>query len=75
MVQQENYDIIAITEIWWEDSHNWSAAMDDKELFRRDRQGWECFDHLEFSDGDVRIEYFRVRIGRKVNKEYVMGVS
>ena len=28
IVQQENYDIVAITETWWDDSHNWSAAMD-----------------------------------------------
>lgn len=39
MVLQESYDIIAITETWWADSHDWNAAMDDYELFRRDRQG------------------------------------
>lgn len=22
MVQQKNYDIVAITETWWDDSHN-----------------------------------------------------
>ena len=27
-VQQENYDIVAITETWWDESRNWSAAMD-----------------------------------------------
>ncbi|KAK4823930.1 hypothetical protein QYF61_008316 [Mycteria americana] len=39
IVQQENYDIVAITETWWDDSHNWSAAMGGDKLFRRDRQG------------------------------------
>ena len=39
IVQQENYDIVAITETWWDDSHNWSAAMDGYKLFRRDNQG------------------------------------
>ncbi|KAK4832941.1 hypothetical protein QYF61_026584 [Mycteria americana] len=39
IVQQENYDIVAITETWCDDSHNWSAAMDGYKLFRRDRQG------------------------------------
>ncbi|KAK4830584.1 hypothetical protein QYF61_011819 [Mycteria americana] len=39
IVQQENYDIVAITETWWDDSHNWSAAMDGYKLFRRDRRG------------------------------------
>ena len=38
IVQQENYDVVAITETWWDDSHNWSAAMNGYELFRRDRQ-------------------------------------
>ena len=27
IVQQENYDILAVTETWWDDSHNWSVAM------------------------------------------------
>lgn len=35
IVQQENYDILAITEIWWDDSHDWSAAMGGCKLFRR----------------------------------------
>ena len=26
IVQQENYDIVAVTEIRWDDSPNWSAA-------------------------------------------------
>ncbi|KAK4826912.1 hypothetical protein QYF61_012504 [Mycteria americana] len=36
VVWQGNYDIVAITETWWDDSHNWSAAMDGYKLFRRD---------------------------------------
>ncbi|KAK4827442.1 hypothetical protein QYF61_017999 [Mycteria americana] len=39
IVQLENYDIVAITETWCDDSHNWSAAVDGYKLFRRDRQG------------------------------------
>ncbi|KAK4831126.1 hypothetical protein QYF61_015429 [Mycteria americana] len=39
IVQRENYDMVAITETWWDDSHNWSAAMDGYKLFRRDGQG------------------------------------
>ncbi|GAB0203829.1 hypothetical protein GRJ2_002848500 [Grus japonensis] len=35
VAQQENYDIVAIMETWWDDSHNWSAAMDGYKLFRR----------------------------------------
>ncbi|KAK4820687.1 hypothetical protein QYF61_003607 [Mycteria americana] len=39
IVHQENYDMVAITETWWDDSHNWSVAMDGYKLFRRDRRG------------------------------------
>ncbi|KAK4829638.1 hypothetical protein QYF61_005849 [Mycteria americana] len=42
IVHQENYDMVAITETWWDDSHNWSAAMDGYKLFRRDRRFLEC---------------------------------
>ncbi|KAK4828709.1 LOW QUALITY PROTEIN: hypothetical protein QYF61_000547 [Mycteria americana] len=66
IVQRENYDIVAITETWWDDSHNWSAAMDGYKRFRRDRRGRrgggvalyvrECFVCLELNDGDDRVE-------------------
>ncbi|KAK4832250.1 hypothetical protein QYF61_021602 [Mycteria americana] len=39
IVQQEKCDIVAVTETWWDDSCNWSAAMDGYKLFRRQRQG------------------------------------
>ena len=39
MMQHENYDIAAITDTWWDASHDWSAATDGCKLFRRDRQG------------------------------------
>ena len=29
IVQSESYDGVAITETWWNDSHSWSAVMDD----------------------------------------------
>ncbi|KAK4828050.1 hypothetical protein QYF61_023088 [Mycteria americana] len=84
-VHQENYDMVAITETWWDDSHNWSAAMDGYKLFRRDRQGRrgggvalyvrECLDSLELNDGDKRVECLWVRITKKANKaDIVMGV-
>ena len=34
----ESYDLVAITETWWDESHNWSMAIDGYRLFRRDRQ-------------------------------------
>ncbi|KAK4807081.1 hypothetical protein QYF61_018422 [Mycteria americana] len=35
----ESYDLVAITETWWDESHDWSAAINGYRLFRRDRQG------------------------------------
>ncbi|PKU44969.1 mitochondrial fission process protein 1 [Limosa lapponica baueri] len=82
IVQQENYDIVAITETWWNDSHNWSAAMGGYKLFRRDKQGrrgsgvalyvGECFGCLVLNDGDERVECLWVRIRGKANKADIM---
>ncbi|KAK4827580.1 hypothetical protein QYF61_019482 [Mycteria americana] len=85
IVRQENYDMVAITETWWGDSHNWSAAMDGYKLFRRDRRGRrgggvalyvrESLDSLELNDGDDRVECLWVRIRGKANKaDIVVGV-
>ncbi|KAK4811067.1 hypothetical protein QYF61_016353 [Mycteria americana] len=85
IVHQENYDMVAITERWWDDLHNWSAAMDGYKLFRRDRRGRrgggvalrvrECLDSLELNDGDDRVECLWVRIRGKANKaDIVVGV-
>ncbi|KAK4811256.1 hypothetical protein QYF61_022153 [Mycteria americana] len=85
IVHQENYDMVAITETWWGDSHNWSAAMDGYKLFRRDRRGRrgggvalyvrESLDSLELDDGDDRVECLWVRIRGKANKaDIVVGV-
>ncbi|GAB0209890.1 hypothetical protein GRJ2_003454700 [Grus japonensis] len=85
IVQLENYDIVAITETWWDDSHNWSAAMDGYKLFRRDRQGRrgggvalyvrECFDCLELDDGDDKVKCLWVRMRGKANKaDILLGV-
>ena len=39
MMKQENCDVVAITETWWDVSHDWSAPVEDYKFFRRDRQG------------------------------------
>jgi len=36
-VQQDSYDLVTITETWWDDSYDRSALMDGYKLFRRDR--------------------------------------
>ncbi|PKU39070.1 nedd4-binding protein 2-like 2 [Limosa lapponica baueri] len=35
----ESYDIVTITETWWDESYDWSVAIEGYKLFRRDRQG------------------------------------
>ena len=39
MAQLGKYDLIAITETWWDESHAWNTLIEDYRLFRRDRQG------------------------------------
>ena len=34
----ESYDLVVITETWWDKSIDWSMAVDGSRLFRRDRQ-------------------------------------
>ncbi|PKU42932.1 rna-directed dna polymerase from mobile element hypothetical protein [Limosa lapponica baueri] len=35
----ERYDIVALTETWWDESYNWSVGIEGCKLFRRDRRG------------------------------------
>ena len=85
IARQENYDVVAITETWWDDSHNWSAAMDGYKLFRKGRQGRrgggvalyirECFDCLELNEGNDKVECLWVKIRGKANKaDILVGV-
>ena len=39
VVQLRKYDLIAITETWWDESHDCNILIEDYRLFRRDRQG------------------------------------
>lgn len=39
MVQVENYELIAIKETWWNESHEWNTTLQCYKLFRWDRQG------------------------------------
>jgi len=73
---------MGITEIWWDDLHNWSAAAVGYKLFRRDRQGRrcggvalclrECLDCLELDDDDDKLDCLWVRIRGKANKTDIM---
>ncbi|GAB0193035.1 hypothetical protein GRJ2_001768800 [Grus japonensis] len=35
----QGYDLIGITEMWWDGSYDWSVGMEGYRLFRKDRQG------------------------------------
>jgi len=37
IIQQNGYDLVAITETWWDNSHDWHAVTDGYRLFRKDR--------------------------------------
>jgi len=85
IVQLENCDIVAIMETWWDESHNWSAAMDGYKFVRRNRQGRrgggvalyvrESLNCLDLNGYDDRVECLWVRIRGKANKaDIVVGV-
>ncbi|GAB0183522.1 hypothetical protein GRJ2_000817500 [Grus japonensis] len=69
----------------WDDSHDWSAAMDGYKLFRRDRQGRrgsgvalyvrDCFNCIELNDCDDKAQCLWVRMRGKANKaDILLGV-
>jgi len=85
IVQQESYDLVAITETWWDDSHDWSAAVDVYKLFRRDRRGKggsgvtlyvrDCFDCIELDYCDDKVECVWVKMRGKANEaDILLGV-
>ena len=85
IVQQDSCDLVAITETWWDKSHDWSAAMDGHKLFRRDRHGRrggevalyvrECFDCIELDDCDNKVECLWIRMrGKASNADILLGV-
>ncbi|KAJ7425137.1 mitochondrial fission process protein 1 [Willisornis vidua] len=85
IVQQESCDVVAITETWWDDSHNWSAAMGGYKLFRKDRQGRrgrgvalyvrESLDSVQLKVTNVKAECLGTRIREKANKaDILMGI-
>ncbi|GAB0183989.1 hypothetical protein GRJ2_000864200 [Grus japonensis] len=85
IVQQDSYDLVAITETWWDDSHDWSAAMDGYKLFRGDGQGRrgggaalyvrECFDCIELNNCGDKVECLWVRMrGRAHKADILLGV-
>ncbi|TRZ14264.1 hypothetical protein HGM15179_012846 [Zosterops borbonicus] len=78
IVQQQSYDVVNITEMWWDDSHSWSTMLDGYKLFRRDRKGRrgggvalyirETFGTITIETSDEEVECLWVKIKGKANK-------
>ncbi|RMC13313.1 hypothetical protein DUI87_10848 [Hirundo rustica rustica] len=75
MARQQSYDIVAITETWWDDSHGWSTALDGYKLCRRDRKGGrgggvalyikKAFDAIGIETKEDGVEWLWVRLRGK----------
>ncbi|PKU48463.1 glycerol kinase [Limosa lapponica baueri] len=86
----ERYDAVAITETWWDESHDWSVAIKGCKLFRRDRRRRrgggvalyvkEWIESEEMSlklslMSDERVESLWVRIKGQANmRDTVVGI-
>ena len=40
--REGDYDLVAITETWWDRLHDWNVIMDGYVLFRKDRATRRC---------------------------------
>jgi len=78
-VQSQGHDLIAITEMWWDSSQDWSAVVDGYTLFRKDRparrggevalylkEQLECIE-LCLGVDEARLESLWVRIKGQAN--------
>jgi len=85
IVQQDSYDLVAITETWWDVSLDWSDATDGYKFYRRDRRGKrgsgvalyvrDCFDCIELNNCDDKVECLWVKMRGKANKaDILLGV-
>ena len=71
------YDLVAITETWWDDSHNWNTTVEGNYFFRRDRLGrkggeitlyvkdWIDCEELPLKINEKQAESLWVRIRNK----------
>lgn len=65
--------VAAVTETWWDDSHDWSEAIDGYKMFRRDRQErrgggvalyikkWIVYEQVSLKNGRKQVENGWVR--------------
>ena len=88
IIQQDGYDLVAITETWWDNSHDWHAVMDGYRLFRKDRptrrgggvalylrEQQECIE-LDLGANEEQVESLWVRIKGQAHKaDITVGVN
>ncbi|GAB0202830.1 hypothetical protein GRJ2_002748600 [Grus japonensis] len=83
----QGYDLIGITETWWDSSYDWSVGMEGYRLFRKDRQGrqgggialyvndqLECMElHLGMDEEPTESLWVRIK-GRAGAGDIVVGI-
>ncbi|GAB0206950.1 hypothetical protein GRJ2_003160600 [Grus japonensis] len=86
-VRLQGYDLIGITETWWDSSYDWSVGMEGCRLFRKDRQGrrgggialyvndqLECMElHLGMEEEPTKSLWVRIK-GRAGAGDIIVGV-
>ncbi|PKU43549.1 rna-directed dna polymerase from mobile element jockey- hypothetical protein [Limosa lapponica baueri] len=79
----ESYDVVAIIEVWWDESYDWSVTIDGYKLFRRHRQGRRGLyvkervevEEMFLKSNQEEVESFWVGIRDRGNKgNLVVGV-
>ena len=81
-VRSSGHDLIAITETWWDSSHDWNVVMEGYVLFRKDRlarrgggvalyvrEQLECIE-LHLGESNVEVESLWVKIKGQAGKGY-----
>ncbi|XP_065438446.1 uncharacterized protein LOC135981058 [Chrysemys picta bellii] len=84
LINKYNYDIVGITETWWDNTHDWNVGVDGYSLLRKDRQGKKgggvalyiknvhTWTEVEMDIGDGSVESLWVRLKGAKNKGDVM---
>ncbi|GAB0188002.1 hypothetical protein GRJ2_001265500 [Grus japonensis] len=86
-VRLQGYDLISITETWWDSSYDWSIGMEGYRFFRKDRQGrqgggitlyindqLECMElHLGMDEEPTESLWVRIK-GRAGAGDIIAGV-
>uniref|UniRef100_A0A8C5PPB0 Reverse transcriptase domain-containing protein n=1 Tax=Leptobrachium leishanense TaxID=445787 RepID=A0A8C5PPB0_9ANUR len=84
----KQYDIIGITETWWDETHDWAVNLNGYTLFRKDRKhkkgGGVCLyvnqdlkpniTQLESDEGNVESLWVNISLGNKQGSQLLVGI-